>query len=329
MTKRSILVTGASGFIGRRTVDAFRASGWNVWGIGRRKLADTRYLAWDLSQPLDDSAQSKLRDVEVIIHAAARSSPWGNAKQFYLDNVLATHQVIRLAEQLQIGKLIFVSSSSVYYRSHDQFQINESTPLAESPVNYYARSKQQAESAIRSFPGPWCILRPRAVYGCGDTVLFPRLLTAAKAGRLPLLVRPGAPVTGDLLSVNNLTNCLLQAAQRPDLLGEFNLTDNQPIELIPFLLDVFKRLNIETPKYRVSTAMAFRVAWLLETYYRVFLPSREPPITRFGVHVFAYSKTFDVSKMLATFGRPVQTVEQAVDQFVHWVRQTDAYGLYS
>ena len=83
MTKRSILVTGASGFIGRRTVDAFRASGWNVWGIGLRKLADTGYLAWDLSQPLDDSAQSKLRDVEVIIHAAARSSPWGNAKQFF------------------------------------------------------------------------------------------------------------------------------------------------------------------------------------------------------------------------------------------------------
>ncbi len=56
--------------------------------------------------------------------------------------------------------------------------------------------------------------------------------------------------------------------------------------------------------------------------------NREPPITRFGVHVFAYSKTFDVSKMLHTFGPPPQSVDQAVDEFIQWVQSdSDPYDL--
>ena len=59
------------------------------------------------------------------------------------------------------------------------------------------------------------ILRPRAVFGPGDTVLFPRVLTAARKGRLPLLVSDGPPPQGDVIYIDNLCHYMLQAATRP------------------------------------------------------------------------------------------------------------------
>jgi nucleoside-diphosphate-sugar epimerase len=326
---RRILITGASGFIGGQLFRAFQEHGWETFGVGRRSLASRRYFAIDLSDPIPNSFRSQVENCDVILHAAARSSPWGTKSEFNRANVVATENVLRLAEATNASKLIFLSSSSVYYRPEDQFGIDESTPLALPAVNRYAESKQRAEKIVRGFSRSWCILRPRAVYGVGDSVLFPRILAAAQAGRLPLLVREGEPAVGDLLSIANLVHICLQAAANPTIEGDFNLTDNQPVEIVAFLLEIFQRLGIAAPKRRLSTSTAFRVARFLETLYACCLPKLEPPITRFGVHVFAYSKTFHVNRMLETFGPPLQTVEQSVDAFVAWVQSDcDPYGLF-
>ena len=115
---------------------------------------------------------------------------------------------------------------------------------------------------------------------------------------------PDGPAIGDLIYIDNLIDVIVQAATRDDVSGEFNLTNNQPVAIMDFLLDVFSRLSIPEPRRQVSTRSAMRFAALLEGVYSILMPWREPPITRFGVHVFAYSKTFDVTKMLRTFGPP-------------------------
>ncbi len=323
----NILVTGASGFIGRRAMAAFERNGWRVLGIGRRSLDLPGYRQFDLTRPLPQSLARELGTFDVILHAAARSAPWGSRAVFYHNNVKATQHVVEFAEEMGHPKLIFVSSSSVYYEPRDQFEIDETTPQANPPINRYASSKQQAERIVAGYTGPACILRPRAVYGRGDSVLFPRILAAAQAGRLPWLIRKGEPAIGDLLAIDNLTHCFLRAAENPNILGEFNLTDGQPVEIIPFLRDIFERLNIPQPQRQLSVKRAYRAAWLIEKLYQGCLPWREPPITPFGVHVFAYSKTFNVSKMLATFGPLPQTVDAAVSDFVQWVKSEQPYDM--
>jgi 2-alkyl-3-oxoalkanoate reductase len=323
---KTLLLTGASGFIGSQAVLHFRKSGWRVIGTGRRPSQDPDYFRWDLTHRIPDSLLQRFPKPDVILHAAARSSPWGSRQSFYRQNVVATQNILQLAKSLQVQKLIFVSSSSVYYEPRDQFGITESTPLALTPVNEYAASKQQSEAFVKEFPGPWCILRPRAVYGRGDSVLFPRILAAASAGRLPLLVRRGEPAIGDLLSIQNLNNVFLKAATSPEVVGDFNITDNQAVPINEFLLSIFRRLRLREPKRQLSVETAFRVARWLEFVYQFALPWKEPPITRFGVHVFAYSKTFNVQKMLDTFGQPAQSVEEAIDEFTQWVITENPYG---
>ncbi|MEZ6134884.1 MAG: NAD(P)-dependent oxidoreductase [Pirellulaceae bacterium] len=321
----TILITGASGFIGGRAVQAFVEGGWRVIGLGRRPNASPNYLQIDLAEAISTKLISQLGSVDVILHAAARSAPWGKQRDFLRDNVAATKNVLKLAEQLRQPKLIFVSSSSVYYEKRDQYDISESTSLASHPVNIYAATKQTAEAIVRRYSGPWCVLRPRAVYGRGDSVLFPRILAAAQAGRLPLLVRRGQPAIGDLLSIDNLIHCFRQAAEKTDIVGDFNLTDGQPVEIIPFLLNIFQKLEIPQPRRKLSVRTAFAAAYVIERVYSILWPTHEPPITPFGVHVFAYSKTFDVTKMQDTFGPLPQTVEKAVQDFAQWVQAEDPY----
>lgn len=310
-----VLITGSSGFVGGHLSERFRSMDWSVTGVGRRTLAMPSYVAHDLAKPLplDDA-------FDVVIHAAARASPWGRRSDFERQNVLATKNVIDHCIAHGAPKLVFISSSSVFYRDGHQLEITEETPMPERAVNDYAATKREAEALVARYPGEWAILRPRAVFGPGDTVLLPRILEAARAGRLPLLTSNDGPAIGDLIYIDNLVDCIVDAATRAEIRGAYNLTNNEPIEIQQFLFDLFRRLDIPLPRRRVSVRTAMWSATVLELIHRAFLPSKEPPITRFGIHVFAYSKTFDVAKMLAAMGKPRVSLADGIERTVAWVK---------
>lgn len=311
-----VLITGASGFIGGHLFRRFRALGWDVVGLGRTRLRLPGYFVHDLTQPLPDSVGR----FDVVIHAAARASPWGRRREFERQNVWATRHVIDHCIRHGLPRLIFLSSSSVHYAAGHQFNITEETPFPVRPVNVYAATKRKGEALVRQYPGDGIILRPRAVFGPGDTVLLPRILEAARVGKLPLLADPEGAAVGDLIYIDNLIDAAVRAAADPQVRGCFNLTNNEPVPIRAFLLDIFRRLNIPEPRRRVTLRKAMLGATILEGFYSFCLPDREPPITRFGVHVFAYSKTFRVTRMLQQFGPPRITLGEGVEQTVAWIR---------
>jgi len=314
-----ILVTGASGFVGGAFVRRFAGiDGIEIHGIGRRRLDVPGYSAIDLSEPFDLPFAP-----DVVVHAAARASPWGTKADFVRQNVDATRNVIAFCERAGRPRLVYVSSSAVFYRNEDQLGLTEASPIGPRFVNTYAGTKYAGEQLVRAYSGSWMIARPRAVFGPGDTVVFPRILRAARENRLPLFRRTGAPVRADLIYIDTLADYLLAAA-RSSLTGAVNLTNAEPVELQAFLLEVFARLGIPAPKRVVDPRVAFALAAAVEGYYRAFRPGDEPPVTRFGVGAFAYSKTFDVSKMLAAFGPPSVPVRDGVEAFIAELRQAAA-----
>lgn len=317
MTPLRILVTGASGFVGGRFVSRFRGRpDLEIHGVGRRRFDDPGYTSLDLSRPIDPRAIPFRPDV--VLHAAARAAPWGSAEEYRRDNVEATRNVLDYGRRVGLPRLVYVSSSSVFYRPGPQLGLTEASPIGPRFVNRYAATKAEGEALVRGYPGSWLILRPRAVFGPGDTVLFPRILHAARSGRLPLFTGRGPEAVGDLLYVDALADYLLQGVTRPDLAGEYNLTNAQPVPIQAFLLDVFRRLGLPAPRRRVSIRAAFVAAGLAEVAWRLLRLRGEPPVTRFGVGVFAWSKTFDVRKALADLGPPSVSIERGVEEFVRW-----------
>lgn len=317
--KMKILITGASGFVGNSfCLRHAQRDDVEIRGLGRRLMDLPGYIRMDLTQPL------RLDWIpDVVIHAAARSSPWGSLSEFRRQNVLATRRVLEFCEAKNVRKLVYISSSSVFYREGDQFEMTEQTAIGPEFVNHYARTKFEGEEVVRSFSGAWCVLRPRAVFGPRDTVLFPRLLRAARQGRMVTIMRPGPPAVGDLIYIDTLCDYMLRAALDPAATGEFNLTNDEPVELQAFIADIFSSLGLPPVKRTIAKAKAMRVAWMLEKVFGLLIPWKEPPITRFGVEVLSCSKTFDVAKTLRVLGSPSVRLEEGLRHFINWQKQQD------
>jgi nucleoside-diphosphate-sugar epimerase len=315
-----ILVTGAAGFVGGSFLRRFRDQpGLVLHGVGRRPSPDPRISVADLARPFDLEFEP-----DVVIHAAARASPWGTEAEYRRDNVDATRNVIDFCERRGRPRLVYVSTSAVFYRPGHQLGLTEDSPIGPRFVNRYAATKHAGEELVRAYAGSSVILRPRAVFGPGDTVLFPRILKAARQGRLPLLVPEGGPTVGDLITIDSLADYLLAAAERPALSGAYNLTNAEPVEIQRLLLQVLEALDLPRPTRRVRVRTAMAAATALEIGWRLFRLPGEPPVTRFGVGVLAWSKTFDVSRAVRDLGPPSVSIADGVEAFVRWQRQQPA-----
>jgi nucleoside-diphosphate-sugar epimerase len=307
----NVLVTGASGFVGGATARRFAdVHGVRVFGVGRRALERDAYARVDLAEPFDVPFRP-----DVVVHCAARTSPWGTRAEFERANVAATRNVVAFCERTGRPRLVYVSTSSVFYRNADQLALTEESPIGPHFVNAYAASKFAGERIADGYGGSSIVIRPRAVFGPGDTALFPRIVRAARAGRLPIVRRPGAPARSDLIYIDSLVDYLFAAA-RSTASGAFNVTNDEPVETMAFLLAILRRLDVPVPTRSVDVRVANGFAACAEALYRTFAPHREPPITRFGVSALAYSKTFDVAKARAAFGPPSVSLADGVKAFV-------------
>jgi nucleoside-diphosphate-sugar epimerase len=100
--------------------------------------------------------------------------------------------------------------------------------------------------------------------------------------------------------------------------GDFNLTNNEPVELQLFIAEIFSSLGLPPVKRVIPKAMAMRLAWVMEIVFGLFMPWKEPPITRFGVEVLSSSKTFDVGKSMRILGPPSVKLEEGLRRFIQW-----------
>jgi 2-alkyl-3-oxoalkanoate reductase len=169
---------------------------------------------------------------------------------------------------------------------------------------------------VRAYDGPHTLLRPRAVFGPGDTVVFPRILRAAKEGRFPL-IESDETVMADLITIDSLVDYIVRVIERRAE-GLFHLSNDHPVPVIAFLTELFAQLGLPAPRRRIAAARAMRAAACIEAVYRALPFLGEPPITRFGVSVFAYSKTMDVTKCLRELGPPKVALADGVSRFVAW-----------
>jgi nucleoside-diphosphate-sugar epimerase len=307
-----ILVTGTSGFVGGAVGRYLRSRGHHVIGLSRRPpragAADIA-MAHDLARGVPD-----LAPVDTVIHAAALSAPWGRPAAFDAANVDGTRHALALAARSG-ARFILISSSSVLYAEGDQEDLPEAPAPDTPPVNDYARTKRAAEALTSAYPGSWAILRPRAVYGVGDTVLFPRIARAAKLRLLPRF-RVAVPARGDLVSIDTLVRQVARAVEGPAE-GIFHLIDQAPVGIEAFVTEVLSRLGLPGPSLTIGVDPARKAALALEGLSRR-TGWWEPPLTRFGVEVFTATKTFQDTRTRAVLGPPDIPTDLAVDRFRRW-----------
>jgi len=318
----AVLVTGASGFLGAHVLERMAASGTLALGLGRDEARCAaleamghRIIRHDLVEPLDGALDPRLGRVERIIHCAALSAPFGRLADFEAANVTATRNLVDFAKRQGVSRFVHISSPSVCFAFRDQLGLAEDSALPE-PVNHYARTKREAEAIVLGQPDIHpVVLRPRGIYGKGDRALLPRLIKAARARPLPLFRDGRAAI--DLTYVDDVVDAVMVALAAPWAAERqiFNISGGEVLPVRYIADEACARAHIKAHWRPMPLLPAMLAAGLMEAV-ALRLPGRsEPPVTRYGLGLFAYAQSLDLSKARRMLGwAPKISFEQGLDR---------------
>lgn len=299
-----VLVTGATGFLGQHLVRHLIEIGQPVRATGRNLKIGLALEAEGADfRPVDlrDAAGMKAaaHGVAAIVHSGALSSVWGKVKDFHDINVGGTENVIAAARANHVRRLVYISSPSVMTRHVPQWNLTEDEPLPDEHVSVYSETKRLGEERIRALAASGSgietvILRPKAIYGPGDTAIFPRLLKSASKNRLPII--------GDGETVTNLTHVrdvvaaiLLALTSEKAVGGTYVVTGGEDVRIWDVIRDVVTRSGYKAPTRRIALKRAMRAASVLEAVWRTLHLPGEPPLTTYTAGILGLSQTYDIS----------------------------------
>jgi len=243
----SVLVTGASGFVGQAVCVSALRSNLKVRGTYRSALSG-RLLHGSVekiqiaSVDRDTDWSGTLSQIDVVIHLAARAHVSKDAsrdplKAFREVNTKGTERLAKAAAAAGVRRFVFVSTIKV--NGEETF----AEPFCEAdfprPQDAYALSKWESEQALQQIGQESgmevVVVRPPLVYGPGVRANFLRLLDFVKR-RVPL---PLASVNNrrSLIYVSNLADAILACAMHPSAAGQTYLVSDTEAVSTPELID--------------------------------------------------------------------------------------------
>lgn len=299
-------ITGATGFLGGALSRRLLATGSGVVAIGRDKeklSALGRLGAEAIGHDLAAGAPSRPKQtVDTVVHCAALSSAWGRFEDFRRANVEGTRSALQFARLTGARRFVHISTPSLYFRFQDQPGVKEDAPLPR-PVNAYAATKRTAEELVLAEEDlDVIILRPRGLYGRGDTALLPRLLRAAASGPLPLIREGGAQT--DLTHVEDVVDAVLAACRAPSGLPRriFNVSGGEALPVKRIAESAASRAGMTIRWRKIPAELVFVAARLMEATAQVHPRRPEPRVTAYGAGLFAYTQTLDISSARTHLG---------------------------
>ncbi len=326
----SVLVTGGTGFLGRRLVERLLADGRSVTILARRPAPDlaargVRFISASLDRPDPSILANACTGVETLFHVAARVGVWGPYDDYFRTNVLGTRALLTAARAASVRNFVHTSTPSVVYNGRDLAGADESLPLTTSCSAAYPLTKAIAERevlAANSNSFRTIALRPHLIWGSGDPHLIPRILARAHSGRLRI-IGPGTnkvdmvhvdnAVDAHLLAERALRHCHLLSdnfsssssgdgrnchliSDNPTAAGRaFFITNGEPVVLWDWINQLLVALGRPPITRRLSLRTATAISALCESIWRILPLRGEPPMTRFVAAELAKDHWFDIT----------------------------------
>ena len=291
---KKVLVTGATGFLGKYVVEELVEHGYQVRAFGRNRAigqslvnASVTFIQGDLTNQED--LTKACQEMDMVVHAGALSTVWGPWEDFYQTNVLGTKYILEACSEANIERLVYVSSPSIYAAPRDQLDIKESDAPQENRLNNYIRSKLASEKLFKDYPD---------LIGDGRQLM-------------------------DMTCVENVALAIRLALETPQAAGEvYNITNGEPRAFRNLIEETLRGLGYPIRYRKIPAPLVSAISSSLEFIYKNLKLKGEPALTRYTYYLLRYSQTLDISKAERDLGyRPKITISEGIEQYVQDYRK--------
>lgn len=305
-----ILITGATGSLGACLTRYFSRKGHKIIATGQMKTPPENLLKYADYRQADITKPLNFPDVDVCIHTAALSDDKASEKELYTPNVIGTENIANATTSCK--KFIHISSSSVY--------LPHPTPITEemagkqnnAELSNYGKSKLLAEEKlIETYRQESCfILRPRAFYGEGDKMIFPRLLKLVQNEVLRL---PGSlEINVSMTHYENIAGAV-ELCINSDKKGLhiYNVGDEKPYRLIEVMRKLTKTFYGKTlPEKKIPIALL-----------KVMSIFKIGGITKLLIRAFTQDMVLDISKIKKELNyKELKNLDNSLEAISNWVK---------
>lgn len=326
---KTVLVTGASGFIGSHLVKRCLADGYRLKVLVRKGNSHIPLLRTPGVEVIEGdirdggSVDAAVRGSDIVLHAAALTSDWGPMQEFIDINVGGTRNICESSLRHDVGRLVHISSFECFDH-HLLGRIDEQTP-------YMTRQQSYPDTKIGGSNEVWAamkrglsasILYPVWVYGPGDRTLFPLLADTIRKRQMFYWSRH-SPIS--LVYIDNLVDLVMLAASCPEAGGEaFMACDGEAITFEDVCQRIAGAIGSPAPSLRLPFGLVRRVAGVMETLWRFAGSEKRPLLTRQAVDVLASRAMADVSKARATLGwQSLVPQDEGIRRTLDWLVTVD------
>jgi nucleoside-diphosphate-sugar epimerase len=313
-------VTGGSGFIGGRLIKRLRSEGWDVRALARsdRSADAVRALG---AEPVKgdiadvDSIRRGANGATVTFHAAAHVEEWGPRSEFVRGNVLGTHNALAGSAAAGVRRLVHVGTEAALLAGEPLVNVDESAALRPDSPALYPSTKAMAEQAVRQAnrPGEFetVVVRPRFVWGPGDTTVLPGLSEAVRSGQFRWI--GGGKHRTSTTHVDNVIEGLMLGAAKGAPGAAYFVTDGEPVVFRDFVTRLLATQGLDPGDGELPLPVAKALAAAGEAAWRALPLPGAPPITRMVLWLSSQECTIDISRARSELGyEPVRTIDDGL-----------------
>jgi nucleoside-diphosphate-sugar epimerase len=298
-----IFITGASGFVGGAAARELVAKGHTVSAMSRSDKSDTTIRALGATPvrcDLETISAEHLKGIDAVIHAAAFVEAWGPKDAWYKSNVLGTQAVLDAARAAGVKRFIHIGTEAGIVHGQHIEGADESYPLAPNSPYPYCATKAQAEMRVREANAPGfttIVLRPRFIWGPGDTTLLPTVEAMAKAGKW-IWIDEGTAMTSTT-HIANLVHAIKLALIKGEGGEAYFILDDGDVSMREIISGMAASKGLQLPDKSIPGWLADTLGGISEGIWRLLGLKSEPPLTRHAAMVMLRNCTLNGDKARA------------------------------
>lgn len=259
--KMKMIVTGASGFVGREVVSCFQTLNYEVLKVSSPRTEEKDCYKIDISKLEEVKSLEKIGKVDFLIHCAGLAHQFGrtNRKDFFDVNVTGTEHICNLAVKLKVRHVILISSVSVYGRA-EQTQKGIDEDYTCKPVGFYAESKLESEKIAEKICGvnniKLTILRPSTIIGEEDPGNVAKLIQTIDNKKF-IWIGKGRNLKSLIYKTDVARACVSVIKKETHKIEIFNVTA-EPLTMFEIVGLIAGRLEKKVPKIYIPERLIIK-----------------------------------------------------------------------